>query len=147
MRSRGLVLGSVLVACLSSVGVASAQKRVTRPFVIAVESQFVVMMSTGWTTGDGVGVATHLGTLTTHGEGPMGQVMPGTVTAANGDILCFDWNPLTTVVTFTGGTGRFVGATGGFTMTITPLGPPQPGPAPGTVVQNLAWTGVGTITY
>jgi hypothetical protein len=82
---------------------------------------------------EGGGPVTHMGNTTQTGtlylEAPNSDgLFPGygsvTITAANGDQLTFDYegllNPLTGegygTFTFTGGTGRFAGATGGGTF-------------------------------
>ena len=65
-------------------------------------------------------------TITTSGSGSIIQTGSGTLTAANGDVLFVDFigtitqispiNESTAVFTITGGTGRFVDASGTFTV-------------------------------
>jgi hypothetical protein len=101
------------------------------------------------------GEATHLGLYTSEGEGfanlATGQSEGyGIATAANGDQLF--WHlvvdesiPLHTI-TWTGGTGRFVDATGVVIM-VHPQRVITPGPDPGFVTITHTYTATGTITY
>lgn len=94
------------------------------------------------------GKASHLGRFVAEGSrDSYGEPSYGVFTAANGDQVFYEDEPvggLTYVVT--GGTGRFAGAAGSFTVFL--LAPPIMTSNPdGTVTVNLQWTAVGTITY
>ena len=131
MKTSSLLAAMSLIAVLTSSALASEQV----PFkgsLAAVETD-VVQGGTLIIDGSGVGNATELGrfTMTFHAEADLGTLIAvGTATfvAANGDTLSTsfvgqgtptpDSNVFTVeeVETITGGTGRFAGATGSFTL-------------------------------
>jgi hypothetical protein len=117
-------------------------------------------------TADVSGVLTHLGKYTGHFEGS-GEIVggrtlgegTGTLVAANGDELTATFtlngalpggevHSLTVVLTITGGTGRFVDASG--TITIPFLATPscfvEPS-CPGALVETLEGRSTGRISY
>ncbi len=135
------------VALVALVALGAPQKSVERPFKI--DGYLTATLNA--TTGAGIGVdwgeATHVGrydnAMTLQFVPPDGMIGSGTLTAANGDKLF--WTRVDHVFTFTGGTGRFEGATGGFVITHPPA-VTTPG-ADNTIVASHPYSGVGTITY
>ena len=123
-----------------------AKKLVERPFKVKGHTTVRVNLSNGDWVSEDWGEGTHIGRFTNEGSGrtvdgvPSGSVI---VTAANGDQLFCHVGPPGTV-TFTGGTGRFEGATGGF---ITVDGPYEITEEDGTMIIKYTYTGTGTITY
>ena len=131
MKTSSLLATMSLIAVLASSALASEQVPF-RGSLAAVETD-VVQGGTLIIDGSGVGNATELGrfTMTFHAEADLGTLIAvGTATfvAANGDTLSTsfvgqgtqtpDPNVFTVeeVETITGGTGRFAGATGSFTL-------------------------------
>jgi len=105
-----------------------------------------------WTESES-GEATHLGRYTSEGGGTINLATgvvtgSGYVTAANGDELFWEMTiqmgAPAGVVTFTGGTGRFAGASGLWTETVTDESVVLEGYLL-TIEHSLS--GVGTITY
>jgi len=142
-RSTVLLGVLVLFAVTTSAG---AQTPVTRPLKMTG-----VLQETIYSNGDFVahssGEATHLGKFTGYGSGNMADATaPGVFIAANGHQVTFGGSPAApTFYTITGGTGRFQGATGAYSVTsdvqsivVNP---------DGSMTINLKWTAVGTITY
>lgn len=135
---------------LMATGNVWAKNQVPRPFKIRACSTAVVNAATGSYEARGHGVATHLGRYIVQGwgiwgGGAGGGAGHGVFTAANGDRLYYEDTPAQ--VTFTGGTGRFQGASGGFTFVVEPVGPPIVDPVAGTITMSFRWKGRGTITY
>ena len=142
-------------ASLSPSSMGSGQM-VERPFTMTGQSQVVITLSdTCLPTsqyfpmgchfeGHGEGVASHFGKITVSGVGSF-PINSGRIVAANGDVLTFVSNEVTGSTTFTGGTGRFQGASGGVTGGETPVGPPII--EGGLFKLTLSWTFQGTIRY
>ncbi len=109
---------------------------------------FVVDLATGaWQMTDW-GHATHLGLWTDTASGQLAltpaQTGHGTTVAADGSTI--EWVMSGVTTTITGGTGRFQGATGGTTLTITSQQPPVFN-RDGTMTVQLTYKAVGQITY
>ncbi|HEX6023697.1 MAG TPA: hypothetical protein VFZ00_17015, partial [Solirubrobacter sp.] len=122
---------------------ASADHRCGKRVLKGTMSATVTLTTaTGAFTGDGIGVATHLGrftgtqrgTIAPTGDGHFAGVSTWTIVAANGDTLTgtatmtVEGPPggehtTTSVATITGGSGRFADATGRFTTVyrVTPV--------------------------
>jgi len=149
MRKSTRRLVVALAVCVLVPGMtAIAKDKVTRPFRMAADSQLVIDLGFGTYEARAEGVATHLGRVTIYQAGSLSDpVATGTMTAANGDQVHYQFNSATSEVTIVGGTGRFTGAGGTFTLQIQPVGPPVLDPGAGTMTQNFTWTGLGTITY
>lgn len=133
-------------ALLSAVGV-QAKESLSRPFKIHVQSQQVWQLDeTGapvqMLSAEGWGVASHCGLIYTVMTGPT----TGLIVAANHDQIYFDYVYPSPDVTIVGGTGRFDGAAGGFSMTIF-SNEVSIDPLAGTMTICLTWTGSGTISY
>jgi len=138
---------TLAVCTLLPVIAAQAKDSVPRPFKMQARSQQVWQLdSTGSPvqrlSAEGWGVATHCGLVTM----AMNDWTTGTITAANEDQISFVNIPPSMIVTITGGTGRFDGATGEFTMTILSQEVSIDLVA-GTMTIQIAWTAAGTITY
>jgi len=109
----------------------------------------LVVDSTGAYTFTDWGWATHTGLYTNSGRGTLDQygrfaTGTGVVVAANGDML--DWEVgAPNQVVYTGGTGIFAGATGGFPVNVTSLTPVSS--SNGTTTYAVTYDGSGTITY
>jgi hypothetical protein len=156
---RNIVLALAVFALLLPM-TGSAREQVERPFKLHAEHTRILNFADWtWTTGEESGVATHLGSFTSSGEGTFsGDFVGGTFrlelftgsgyyAVANGEKLFWDVRVEGTnrpILTFTGGTGRFEGARGSVTLTIT------------TQTKTLDWplltitesfSGIGTITY
>jgi hypothetical protein len=155
MIARKFAMLVTLGACLLGLsGLGSTKNPVTRPMKACGSGSGVITLNA-----DGVPVsivnvavmhATHMGLATsllaaTFNENGV-PVGPGTLTAANGDQI-FVEETGGPVNLFTGGTGRFAGATGTYRTVELVLGPFLPGPIPGTVVVEFTFRNEGTITY
>ena len=139
---------ALAVCVLVPVTTASAQKQISRPFRMAAHSQAVINMVDYSVVAHAEGVASHLGEITADASGyATDPVTYGTMTAANGDVMYWAQAAGSDVVTITGGTGRFEGASGQFTLVVLMDGPPIVDPVAGTMTMNYIWTASGTITY
>ena len=131
VRKTTTVIVSLVLFTLLLVPGIDAKNAVTRPFQISG----VITFFYDGSIADG-GVATHLGSF----DGA-GTWYSGTYIAANGDELYWEVAALGTyTLNFTGGTGRFENATGGYSFDWAQI----PGPDGG---MTFAYTGEGTITY
>ncbi len=152
---RGLF--ALLVCALVLPVVGSLKNPVERPFKFTNDFTTVnytpfpsvaVLEGTGW--------ATHLGSLTANAElvryvASGDALFRGSFTSANGDELFWDAfvNPgVSYTVIFTGGTGRFQNASGGFEAVYTYRTMDPYPPVPGTdVLVTFGSEGTGTIKY
>jgi hypothetical protein len=133
-------------ALLAVTTTASGQTAVTRPWTMTAESQQVIIMSTGAVEARARGVASHFGLFTADGWGSLTDpVLQGTMTAANGDLVEWVGRQGSPLYTITGGTGRFLGATGAYVVTVQSMVIAMD--SDGNLIINLKWTAVGTITY
>lgn len=151
LKTRMLMLVTMVVVAISFIQLQtmSAKNPVTRPF--QVKAQFTILDAAGEypITILDRGEATAFGSFVDVGKyaiNPDGAVIGiGIIYAANGDQIFWRHMEGTNVVEFTGGTGRFQGASGSFAFTMsTPaleLGPE------GTMTMIFAYQGEGTITY
>jgi len=151
---RNIVLALAVCALLLCTTV-TAKHQVTRPFKIHGDVTVVISLVDGSLVGTETGEATHIGRYSSAGEGSFdlgsgSGTETGVLTAANGDEL--NWveeiTPISQVAsrivrTFTGGTGRFENASGGFSYEITPdvvVDFPL-------VILTFSYMATGTITY
>jgi len=150
---RNIILALVLCALLLPTTLI-AKKQVERPFNIHGDVTVVISLLDGSFTGTETGEATHIGRYSSDGEGQFDLDNNGSeigiLTAANGDKLF--WTEEITGGTaieriFTGGTGRFENASGGFSTAITPDvefididGVPY-------LIVTFSYRATGTITY
>jgi hypothetical protein len=152
--TRTTVFGLVgLAVCLLAWPVAaSAAKPVTRPVIVIEGHMTLVVDSTGAYHFTDRGWASHTGLYSNSGSGIIdlatGQFVSGTgvVVAANGDTLDWEIGNTPNQVVYTGGTGRFQGATGGFPVNVTSLTLVAANPD-GTLTFAVTYDGSGTITY
>ena len=153
--TRTAVIGLVAVAvCLLALpAMASLDNPVTRPLkVLEGHLTIVVDPVTGAYEFTDWGWATHTGRFTNSGSGVLnlltGEFLSGSgrVLAANGDALDWIIGPTPNTVTYTGGTGRFQGVTGGFLAVITSETLLSSNPD-GTLTLAITYVGSGTITY
>ena len=152
--TRRLVV-ALAICTLVPIATTSAKDKVTRPFKMSAHSQMVVDL-TGCDpmyapfgcayVAHAEGVATHMGQVTAYETGIVAPMTWGVMTAANGDELFYDFNSMSSVVTITGGTGRFEGATGEILLE-TELVSSVFDPIEMTITNTLVWTGSGTLTY
>jgi hypothetical protein len=144
---RMFVLG-VSVCMLMIVADAGAKdKLVPRPLKMMVQSQQVINLTNGSLVAHAEGVSSHLGSVTMDSAGTVSDpIFYGTITAANGDLIYWEWEANSILVTITGGTGRFEGAQGEFIMDITPSGQ-KLDPVSQTMTLTFVWTATGTIYY
>lgn len=148
--TRRFLVALAVCALVPVVGAGAKQNPVERPFKMSAQSQMVVTVCATFPLGcpyeaHAWGVASHLGKFTAEEQGTLSLVNGGTMTAANGDLLYYTQPLGSLVVTITGGTGRFAGASGELVITILE----QTGPVPdsGTLVTELTWTASGYIVY
>ena len=145
--TRRLVV-ALAVCALVPVVTASAKQQVPRPFKMAAHSQATINLADYSVVAHAEGVASHMGQVTADASGyATDPVSYGTLTAANGDTVYWAQEAGLDVVTITGGTGRFAGASGQFTLVVLMDGPPVVDPVAGTMTMNYIWTASGTITY
>ena len=142
-----IVLALAVCAALLST-TASAKDQVTRSILHLQGNVTLVVDLSDWSfEAEDWGNASHGGRFTNQGWGymlPGGYLVgEGILTAANGDQLF--WTMRGPTCTFTGGTGRFEGATGGF---IFVFGPPEITFEDGLMIVKFSYMGAeGTITY
>lgn len=128
-------------------GADAKDQLVSRPLKMAVQSQQVLNLIDYSVVAHAYGVSSHMGQVTMDTSGTLGDPMfYGTITAANGDIVYWEWDPTSTIVTITGGTGRFEDAQGEFFMEIALLGE-EFDPVAQTITRTFIWTASGTIAY
>ena len=157
MRKFGTVLAAAcIVVALLGTGAASAAKGGTdRPFKGGGSGTGIVDAATGTYTIDGSGNFTHFGRTQLHVDGVCTNAdcttstFTFTETAANGDEVTGSSNSsddglghFTNLDTWTGGTGRFAGASGHTTTTGTSVTDPS-----NPLVFHLTFTSQGTISY
>jgi len=131
---------------------ASTQNPVSRP-VKVIEGHLTITIDqagnyvfTDWAW------ASHTGLATNSGAGALdmasGQFVSGTgvVIAANGDTLNWTVGTVPNTIVYTGGTGRFAGATGGLAVTVTSQTLLSVN-GDGTVTFLMTYVGDGTVTY
>ncbi len=151
--TRTTVIGlAALAGCLLAWPQSARADDPTRPLiVVAGHLTITVNPLTGDYTFTDWGWATHTGLFSNSGSGVVnlgtGEFISGvgTVIAANGDTLEWTIGAPNTVV-YTGGTGRFLGVTGGFLAVITSVTPLSTDPD-GTITLAIDYDGSGTITY
>jgi hypothetical protein len=151
-RATAIGLLALSVCSLAWPIAASTSNPVTRPvIVIGGHMTLVVDPQTGDYHFTDWGLATHTGRYSNSGSGIIdlttGQFLTGTgvVVAANGDTL--DWMiGAPNQVIYTGGTGIFQGATGGFPVNVTSLTLVSSN-SDGTLTFAVTYDGSGTITY
>lgn len=136
------VIGLAVCAVMQS-AILSAKDPVTRPFQVTSQITFLDVLGGPPLTMIDQGVCSHLGKCTGFGK-YIGNTGFGITYAANGDQI-FWKDDGSGVIQFTGGTGRFQGATGGFTFSVL-SSDYVPGPE-GTLSWVFTYTGEGTITY
>ena len=133
--------------------VATAGPAVTRPLLV-VEGHLTITveLATGAYEFTDWGWASEVGLFSNTGSGGPGALVggeflsgSGTVIAANGDTLDWVVGPTPNVVSYTGGTGRFQGVTGGFLAVITSVTPLSATATTATLLTT--YDGKGTITY
>jgi hypothetical protein len=143
MKRRSLWLVSIVIASLTFVAIAG--ETVERPYEHHSTQILMYDPSNGtWEIESQVGQATHMGLFTSWGTG--GEAGgSGYATAANGDKLY--WEVTGSIITFTGGTGRFEDASGSFTETvISEVWEVHP-EFPWLWRRTASLSGIGTITY
>lgn len=145
---------ALAVCALLPIVSASAKDKVARPFQMAANSQLVIVVDSqdpnyGTYTAHAEGVASHLGEVVIDEAGIIvAPVFQGTMKGANGHLVTYEYNNDGQFqVRITGGTGRFAGASGTFTLNVQVAGPPVLDPVAGTMTYHFIWTGAGTITY
>jgi hypothetical protein len=149
-----LIATIMLAACLTiKPAMASLKNPVTRP-VKVIEGHLTITIDP--VTGDyqftDWGMATHVGLVTNSGAGVLnlatGQFVSGTgvIVTANGDLITWAVGTVPNTVLYTGGTGRFEGASGGITISVTSqtlLSVNEDG----TVTFLMTYVADGSITY
>lgn len=155
ITKKQMLIVSLTVCALALVALGAGQKAVDRPFKIDGNLTLTIdartcanSVCTG--SSEDWGEATHIGRYSNRAEvlsynTVTGMITgSGTLTAANGDQLFWERNDH--VFTFTGGTGRFEEAEGGFEIT-HPAAVPDYSQYPPLVISTHTYRGVGRITY
>lgn len=146
-RRLSLGLAALLCALLLPAAILAKGKSVPRPWEMQAYSEMVVSLpamtfvsSTAWID------ASHCGKSMAYAGAP-DPADKGYIIAANGDVIFFDM-PSQLHGVITGGTGRFEGASGEFSIPTEPtLVGMKPGPVLGTAILCFVWAGTGTISY
>lgn len=149
ITKKHMLIVSLLVCALALIALGAGQKSVERPFKINGDLTVMVNMANGQAEGVDFGQATHTGryhnTMTLQFYPNSDHVTgSGTLTAANGDQLFWDRNDH--YFTFTGGTGRFEGATGWFEID-HPEAIYDYSQMPQFVIAKHPYEGMGEIVY
>ncbi len=142
---------AVWAVLLSAIAIAqNKQNKVPQPrsFEIRGDVTQIVDLTDESTVIEDRGKASHAGRFTSQGIGQWGTEGPlsgvGVLTSANGDQLF--WESAGSTFTMTGGTGRFEGASGGFTT--VPLEVRTSFDSEQNVmIVETSYSGAGTITY
>jgi len=152
-RTTVIGLFALALCLLAQPAKASLDNPVTRPLKV-LEGHLTITVDP--LTGDyeftDWGWATHTGRFTNSGSGVVnlatGEFVAGTgvVIAANGDTLAWMIGPTPNMVSYTGGTGRFQGVTGGFLAVITSETLLSVN-SDGTLTLAITYDGTGAITY
>jgi hypothetical protein len=149
-----LIATIMLAACLPiQPAAASLNNPVTRP-VKVIEGHLTIVIDplTGQYQFTDLAWASHVGLAPNSGAGVLnlstGQFISGsgTIIAANGDTLTWIVGTTPNTVVYTGGTGRFEGATGGLSVVVTSQTLLSVNPD-GTLTFLMTYEGEGTITY
>jgi len=145
IRTFILALSACILMMLA--GAEAKDKLVSRPLKMMVQSQQVINLTNGSMVAHAEGVSSHLGWVTMDCSGFVNDpIIYGTITAANGDLVYWEWEPDSSLVTIIDGTGRFEDAQGEFIAEITPLGQ-ELDPVAQTLTLSFVWTASGTIAY
>lgn len=154
-RTTALGLMTLGLCLLGRPARADLGNAVTRPLlVVQGHLTITVQLATGAYTFTDWGWASEVGLFTNTGSGGAGALDlahgaflagSGVVVAANGDTLDWVVGPAPNQVSYTGGTGRFQGVTGGFVAVITSVTPLSSTPT--SVTLAITYDGNGTITY
>ncbi len=141
---------ALAVCAIALAAVASVKNPVTRPikgvgYVTARVDLTTGTFLSGTPDTPNWGESTHTGRFSNEASGNFFTgAISGTVTAANGDKVFWEQTGPTSV-RFTGGTGRFEGITGGFTMVISDLVVTYPDA--NTMMISETYHASGTATY
>lgn len=144
---------AVLTACALALPALGEKKHpVERPFHVEATVTWTINLADGSATGYHKGVATHGGRFISDASAVWDVQnfrivsATGTATTANGDKLFWKITPdQPGVVQYTGGTGRFEGATGAWLTTSVTILESEVNPP--TMTVTLSYTGVGALTY
>ena len=145
-RTTAIGLMALALGLSARPAAASPSNQVTRPLhVVEGHLTITVELATGAYTFTDWGWASEVGLFTNSGSGGPGALNSsgqfvsgsGVVVAANGDTLEWVVGPTPNLVSYTGGTGRFQGVTGGFLAVITSV----------TLLSTTATTETLAITY
>jgi hypothetical protein len=155
MRTACVMVVFVTMTMAAATPAFAAGGATDRPFRLTSTSTGFTDLTTGDFFNDGTVTGTHFGTGSIHTEGNLIEVdYVTTITAANGDLLISrfadfanpgdlvcptDFDAFAVTQSFTGGTGRFTGATGTFFVSGCMH-------LEGTASSGFV-TGVGTISY
>jgi hypothetical protein len=141
-----------LAICALLMPCASASDKIERPFKMRAQGTLVASLIDGSYAAAESGQATHTGRLANEYSGYLDlQTLlfasgAGVMTASNGDELSWEVSGPSGAGVFTGGTGRFEGATGALTWVVTDLTISFDLNSM-TVTMVYVYTGSGTITY
>ena len=120
---------------------------VTRPLKMMAESQQVIDLTDMSLVAHADGVSSHMGRVGMDCSGFVNDpILYGTITAANGDMVYWEGELNSMLVTITGGTGLFEDAQGEFIMELISSGQ-EYDPVAQTLTLSFVWTASGTIAY
>ena len=144
-RKKTITFGALAILLMTTM-VAWPKEVVTRPF--KGHSDIVIVWDTlsgNWTLEE-IGEFTHIGRSTNSGSGSSLNGS-GTLISANGEQLHWDIeiHPTGSIITMTGGTGRFEGAIGTAVPNI--ISEDVTYGANGVIIFSRSLTYIGTITY
>jgi len=143
-------IATLALCAVGLVALGSAKNPVERPFKVRGQNTVTINFSTGAWEFYGSAVTTHAGLCDSYASGHVDAVGnfvgTGFAIAANGDLAFFEMPGSTWYVQFTGGTGRFENATGGWNPISTTV-IDEHWNEDGTMSQTYNIVGVGTMTY
>ena len=153
MKSSTMIRGLAALAMCALLPLAWASQKnpVSRPFKMQAHSQMVVSLADYSTVATAWGEATHCGKFVALGWGEFNPATgeptgSGNIIAANKDEIFYDTLPMGHNM-ITGGTGRFEGATGEFSVVSIEQTGMELDPFAGTMTLSFVWTASGTICY
>jgi hypothetical protein len=137
----------LVVILLATTASAGAKEIVARPFKISAHSEMVLDPQTGQFTATAWGQGTHIGNAISYAEGIFNPETGegwsvGSIVTPNGDEIFFEQFG---GIVFTGGTGKFENASGGWIPETEIVGMMMDDE--GMLHIYFIWTGSGTVYY
>lgn len=143
-------IGTLAACALGLATLGSAKNPVERPLKVRGQNTVTINPLDGTWEFTGSALVSHAGLCTSYASGYLdaeGNLMgTGVAIGANGDASFFEMPGSIWYVQFTGGTGRFEHATGGWNLVSRNV-LDEHGNADGTISITYSYVGAGTITY